>query len=246
MKPTNFLHAYYFAGMIAEGINKVNPDFGKVTDHINLSELDFIAKISKPHKETILHEVIDSVVSNVYDYMTGHSVEMSVDYIRSVFEENCFSLPSWLNEDEIELHIRELDELFVPIIKKISEVVFYLLFSDRIFCYKFQAIISSLISNIKKVSCPILLRKDGVLNRPKHIPTWLKKAIFYRDKGRCQLCYRDITGLLLPNVYELDHMIPLANSGSNDPTNFQLICPDCNRSKYKKRIIKPQLISSYW
>ncbi len=86
-----------------------------------------------------------------------------------------------------------------------------------------------------------------MLERPNYIPTWLKSAVFHRDKGRCQICWRDLTGLMEPvRSMQLDHMLPLAASGTNDPTNFQLVCSECNLRKNKNVIVKPQRISPYW
>lgn len=36
--------------------------------------------------------------------------------------------------------------------------------------------------------------------------------------------------------YEVDHVIPLSCEGSNWPSNLQLLCPTCNRSKHDKNM----------
>lgn len=43
----------------------------------------------------------------------------------------------------------------------------------------------------------------------------------------CKYCSKPLTVKLL----SLDHLVPLANGGTNDPSNFQLICKPCNRAK---------------
>jgi len=71
--------------------------------------------------------------------------------------------------------------------------------------------------------------------RRTSIPAWAKRAVFYRDRGRCCFCHRDLGGLLSP-LAELayDHIVPLAEGGINDVTNLQLLCGPCNRSKAAK------------
>lgn len=76
-----------------------------------------------------------------------------------------------------------------------------------------------------------LFNSKGALRRA-HIPTWASRAVFYRDKGRCVLCEKDLTGLLSPDFAKhMDHIVPLANGGINDVTNLQLLCGDCNLKK---------------
>lgn len=48
--------------------------------------------------------------------------------------------------------------------------------------------------------------------------------------GRCCYCERPVD-LHLPGGCELDHRVPLARGGSNEPENLQLLCPSCNRDK---------------
>lgn len=43
----------------------------------------------------------------------------------------------------------------------------------------------------------------------------------------CKYCSRVCTWKLL----SLDHVVPLASGGTNDPENLQLICKPCNRAK---------------
>ena len=57
--------------------------------------------------------------------------------------------------------------------------------------------------------------------------------MFYRDKERCQLCKKDVSGqIYLENKYHLDHILPLAESGTNNSTIFQLLCDQCNLKTY--------------
>lgn len=49
------------------------------------------------------------------------------------------------------------------------------------------------------------------------------------QSGKCahQWCRRSIK-----NRYHIDHILPIALGGSNDPRNLQLLCPECNHRKW--------------
>lgn len=49
------------------------------------------------------------------------------------------------------------------------------------------------------------------------------------QRGRCAACKAD-----LGNRFEVDHYIPLARGGHNNPSNIQLLCSSCNRKKHAK------------
>lgn len=51
-------------------------------------------------------------------------------------------------------------------------------------------------------------------------------AMLLKQKGCCNLC-----GCSILFKYHIDHIVALVNSGSNWPTNLQLLCPTCNMRK---------------
>ncbi len=180
-------------------------------------------------------------------YSTGHDPESQVDNFRQILNETGVSIPKWLTIRQVKQHIYELDKIFIFIAAQQAEATFFLLFNNRDFLFEFQSFVSDYIKPLEYSKYRNILRRDGVINRPSHLPEWLKTAIFHRDKGRCQICFKDITMLHVPiKEYQFDHMIPLATSGSNDPTNFQLVCEDCNLSKGKKLIVMPQKTIPFW
>jgi len=133
------------------------------------------------------------------------------------------------DEDEMLELIEQLREL-IPISRIVHET-FQLLFSNRRFLKVFNQLVAGFIQNLKKSDYPEILKRDGVLFR-KNLPAWGKRGIFYRDRGRCIKCGKDMTGVIVTGEeVHYDHIVPLAVGGTNDPVNFQLLCRECNLSK---------------
>lgn len=55
------------------------------------------------------------------------------------------------------------------------------------------------------------------------------ETIFDEQDGCCTYCEADLS-----NEYEVDHFIPIAQGGGNEPENIVLACMPCNRSKGAK------------
>lgn len=55
------------------------------------------------------------------------------------------------------------------------------------------------------------------------------KNIYTLQRGKCVCC-----SISLKKSYHVDHIMPLSKSGSNDKTNIQLLCPNCNLQKHSK------------
>jgi len=149
------------------------------------------------------------------------------------------------NLDDITEYLDELRlrGVYEELLDKIGEEVFFILFINRGLLESFNSIISQYISEIRLEDIdevfededPILYSKafkeDGVLQRC-NIPKWARKAVFYRDRGKCSSCHKDLTGIInLTTNKNFDHIIPLAQGGINDVTNLQLLCEQCNKSK---------------
>lgn len=204
-------------------------------------------KIAKPNKITILHDIIHRVDFDGLEWLTGFGPELEIDMLKGYFHESEMEVPEWLTKDTVKENVIELDKLIFDASKKLVSSVFFVLFSDRAFLEKFQRVVTRFISAQSRDSFPKYMRKDGVLKRPTYVPGWLKEAVYHRDKGRCQLCWTDLTGQLTPiHNAQLDHIIPLAASGSNDPTNFQLTCVECNQRKGRNLKTTPPRFTPYW
>jgi len=108
--------------------------------------------------------------------------------------------------------------------------------------------------------CGRLLREINPRLRkfcPEHeIPFWrtyvqysswhrFREHVFERDKGHCVKCDKDIGNIW--NWWICDHIIPLFKGGVDwldDPemTNFQTLCPQCNKIKTANDCAKPKII----
>jgi hypothetical protein len=76
----------------------------------------------------------------------------------------------------------------------------------------------------------ILINFSG-FSQSRYISTTTKKIVFSRDGGSCQCC--GVTQML-----EYDHITPFSCGGKNDPSNIQLLCQRCNRSKSNSCVCK--------
>jgi len=134
---------------------------------------------------------------------------------------------------------------------KLSHEVFYILFSNRDLLRRFNIIMMHYVADIildsnDENDFNYLFRKDGILKRV-NIPAWVKKAVYFRDRGRCCNCSKDISGLV--NIGEqkhFDHIIPLALGGMNDVSNFQLLCENCNLKKGGKKTYTSGLYEKWY
>ncbi len=64
-----------------------------------------------------------------------------------------------------------------------------------------------------------------------NLPPEVREFVFKRNNYQCQSCQKiDLTAKKL----QVDHIIPLAQGGTNEFSNFQTLCAKCNREKSAK------------
>jgi 5-methylcytosine-specific restriction endonuclease McrA len=124
--------------------------------------------------------------------------------------------------------------------------VFFLLFSNRNFLRNFNLALAKYLQENPKFVPEKCRRKDGKVKRDGYIPTWAKKAVFFRDQGRCVLCTKDISGMLNTCTPHFDHIVPLIMWGVNDPCNLQLLCEQCNLKKSGNSSITVNRHAEWW
>lgn len=137
--------------------------------------------------------------------------------------------------DDVYEFIHELreDGVFDQLIEHITKEVFHVLFQNRELIKIFNIMMASALQTETDYNTPIeleeLFLRPGILKRVA-IPKWVRRAVFYRDRGRCVLCDKDLSGQInLENQENYDHIVPLARHGLNDVSNIQLLCKECNQ-----------------
>jgi hypothetical protein len=68
-------------------------------------------------------------------------------------------------------------------------------------------------------------------SQSRYISATTKKIVFTRDGGVCQCCRGSLS-------LEYDHITPFSCGGGNSPSNIQLLCMKCNRSKSNSCVCK--------
>ncbi len=58
-------------------------------------------------------------------------------------------------------------------------------------------------------------------------------TLYVKQRGKCIACR-----VRLGDEFHVDHVVALANGGSNDRLNLQLLCPTCNLRKGAKDPIR--------
>ena len=139
------------------------------------------------------------------------------------------------------------------LIERMSNEVVQILFLNREFLLSFNQLLADYLEfneGIHEYIADYNKNYNLSANRKqlrKAIPTWVKRAVFYRDKGCCVNCFKDLTGLVnLENTINYDHMIPLAKFGFNDVTNIQLLCAECNKEKLHHRVYTSKVYANWW
>ncbi|MBC9786620.1 HNH endonuclease [Heliobacterium chlorum] len=225
---------------VYENINEHYP-----SDLFDSSDSKFQQKILIPHKQTLLHDYI----AYWHEFYLDYAIDKTgYDY---VIEEVIKGLDhygiNYTLEDESDESYCNLVEEYKKLTPRIVNETFTLLFNDKRLVRAFNEDIARIIFDMKKTDYPDLLSKDGVVLRRQYLPQWLKDGVFFRDKGRCQLCGIDLTRLLnAGSKIHYDHIIPLELGGNNDPTNFQILCESCNTSKGARHSGTRNLIPIYW
>lgn len=196
-------------------------------DEMDSSNIEEALKLFKSHTHLFPSKNDESIMSFVM------KKKLFMEYLLSKGVQLCDSTEADLEDfyhcffwgDDFEKHL-----------EKTVREVFYILFGNRKIIRIFNEMISSVREDnyVEGSHDPQYETKKGYLKRV-NIPQWVQRAVFYRDKGVCVICKKDITGLINSfNKKNYDHIVPLARFGMNDVSNIQLLCEECNGNKKAK------------
>jgi len=242
--------------------SNVDMDFMGIYDSIIESFEEYKDAIFKSKKDSLLHRYIRASLVNglLYDAVIENCPD---EYILNEHNETLFQLFGYSFSDvgelptnypdyatryfyEWEQFASEVNSFYCEKINdKWADHVFYVLFTNKDFLYRFNTEVAMIIQKIKKEEYPDNMKKDGVIKRIK-FPKWLKDAVKMRDRNRCQLCGKDLSGTFNLSTENFDHMIPLEDGGTNDPCNIQLTCESCNKSKGARSTDYKNIMIPFW
>ncbi|EGO8268785.1 TPA: HNH endonuclease [Enterococcus faecalis] len=257
---------YYFANII-DGVledsfsylRNLNDIFGEGNIQNFLSPFP---KISAFHSFVIF--IVDSVFreeKDEFEYFKKYGT-LSISHWFEQYSDDIELFDKWLLSnnrpvkkvvlEDVEGYLEEifLSQYYEDVLVKISEEVFFLMFSNRKILQRFNVLVSGYVemlelSEIDEESL-LFLKSSGKVKRV-NIPKWVKDAVFFRDRGRCVLCNRDLSNLLSrQNKNNYDHIVPLNLFGLNDVTNIQLLCEKCNMEKLDKNYSTSQFYEKWY
>lgn len=255
----NMDSAISIAAFVIQSLNGDDMDVSHWFDDFNVLE-SALKKWKSPQKKTLVHDYIETLYLGSQNYILDKHFPVEeicemqkllenykVDY-SSIGKMDVSELPFDECTDELEEYACELQSFFIDnILDIIVDDVFSVLYMDKNFMYEFNRQCSEIIKHLKKADYPDLLKEDGVINRISYYPTWFKRGIEYRDKCRCSICGCDLSSAFTTIVDEnFDHIIPLKLGGNNDPSNWQLACEACNKSKGARNTEFKNIIFPFW
>ncbi len=252
---------HYEFSDIYEYIDIVEKHIGDSTTFFELSfeeDSKLVMALQKPNRLSVLHHYIYRTIyvyysryyrkesdcieveeaNRIIDNMNRHGIETTpYPAIENVTQDHdMFSLWFQKNRKMFEYHW-----------ELITDEIFHLVFANRRFLQRFNISLSEYLKENSKLLPPEITTKSGKIKRFSRLPEWLKKAVFFRDGGCCVFCGTDLSGLLKINSkLNFDHIVPLAKFGTNDPSNFQLLCRECNSDKLDRNRDVGQLYTPWW
>ncbi|EKD5652594.1 TPA: HNH endonuclease [Enterobacter cloacae] len=124
---------------------------------------------------------------------------------------------------------------------------FTILYRNRDLMRRFNLHVSNEIKELKMLDYPFYLKRDGVMKRCTYWPEWLRKGLLKREDGHCAICQNNLTGVFANNAgIAIDHIVPLNLGGTNDPTNLQMLCGDCNSEKGGDKYTSSDKYAPFW
>lgn len=207
---------------------------------------------------------------SIFDSGEYDSLYSLLEQVQMILKDCGLSVDEWENKiseliEKIDVEYEKDDPVIKPLEKEVEKLiddmriatlalkddiidnVFFLLFSNKKFLFDFNLMIS-------EYTTPNNLPHD-VFNEYNHIirctfiPKWLENGVLYRDRATCQQCGADLSNSFFiqdSGRLHFDHIVPLEKGGTNDATNFQLLCANCNLAKNDALQIPSYYYQMFW
>lgn len=254
-----YYETYYYANVINNVLKDPEPYLRNLNDwHEDREGPLFLTPFPK---WSILHDLAEFIIRSLaYEQIDDVAIDGVASkghdlWVDEALRYHGFPVPGfkvWLRnrgtkvaditEDDASDYYAELSETgeLTALLEQLSNEVFFLLFSNRSLLANLNHYAAAAMSHVEPESVDEEherhLASAGVLRRVA-IPEWARRAVYFRDRGRCVACNCDLTGLVsLQSDDHFDHIIPLRQSGLNDVTNLQLLCAQCNLKKGSKLV----------
>ena len=251
-----YYNVYYYCNIIDNLLHYFTSSLDWVTTGAQFTEPFFEGEIENFPKYSALHAFCDFAVrqlmfedaeaqlEKIQDKYDELSIDNKAQRLRMAFKhggkDGCFlevdrlfkmygikheTFFSYLVNNDFDFIIDAYNEFTAfdgdldDAITHLSRELFYVLFQNRDFLYRFNCYMANANTETK--------------NRC-NIPQWVKRAVKYRDRGKCVCCGKDLSGTLdcedEASVH-FDHMVSIHSGGLNDVCNIQLLCSNCNLQK---------------
>ena len=250
----NFSESYSYADKVRKAI--FEGDF--FIEPLDVAS-DLEKQVAKPQKRSLLHDYIDYVVRDdlsfyfsgggwdyedvrpIFSMLDSHSIQYLtlVQYVEEHFRDDetggtVLVTEALIEECKYEYLSEYLEGIALDgLTSLIVTEVFTLLFADR--------------EAMKAFNLKVAMSLEKRTPRCTYWPKWLERALFCREKGLCAICKSDLTSLLhVHGKLAVDHIVPIALNGVNDPTNLQILCESCNGKKSGITVVTSNSMPVFW
>ena len=193
----NIQAGYDLAQRAVDAVYGVLDGFDYFEDFVDYQDSLFAEGVGLPQKHTLLHVFLENLEAvSLEPALWNISHSENFEFLESYLRVAGVKLPAWFREDDIDNHSEEVKALFPCAVATAAQSAFEILFNDREFLYEFQLQLKEVIQRDDTPHPAKYYEDNGRVKRPGYLPQWLRKAVYLRDRGRCQHCFKDVSGIV--------------------------------------------------